>query len=52
VSLVRTDVLEESMAFEMPILTRATWHNIPEDGIIHETDHLKICHNSYIEESL
>jgi hypothetical protein len=48
VTLVRTDVSEESrlpnlvtlmmealQSFETLVLTRATWRNIPEDGILH-----------------
>jgi hypothetical protein len=36
VALVRTDVSKET---ETPVLTRATWHNIPEDGILHSHRH-------------
>jgi hypothetical protein len=35
VDLVRTDNLEERITSKSSVLTRATWHNIPEDGILH-----------------
>jgi hypothetical protein len=35
VALVRTNVSEELSASETPVLTLATWHNIPEDAILH-----------------
>jgi hypothetical protein len=35
VALVRTDISEESSASKPSVHTRATRHNIPEEGILH-----------------
>jgi hypothetical protein len=35
VGLVRTDVSEERVASETSVLTRLTWRQILEDGILH-----------------
>jgi hypothetical protein len=35
VALVKADVSEKVNASEMPVLTRATRHDIPEDAILH-----------------
>jgi hypothetical protein len=34
VALARTEVSQERIASETSVLKRATWHNIPEDGIL------------------
>jgi hypothetical protein len=35
VALVRSEVSEALSSSEASVLTRATWHNIPEDAILH-----------------
>jgi hypothetical protein len=45
-ALIRTDVSEELSASETSVLTRATRHNILEDGIIHS--HRRANLKSYI----
>jgi hypothetical protein len=46
VALVRTDVSEERCASITSVLTRATWHDIPGDGILHS--HRRQNFQSYI----
>jgi hypothetical protein len=37
--IVATQMMEVICSFQMPVLTTATWHNIPEDGILHSHCH-------------